>query len=201
MKKIKTMIAFAVLFLFCMSSVLALPEEATNDAGAGTPVQDSQTIMFVNQQHDKTRQHMTTQHNNAIEEFTKRADYYESSFQKIANGVVIKLVLGVLGVMLFVSAFGYFLRLRSEKRKYQVMKEGIFNDIVGEVKKEFIVFPKEVQDKLEFLADAKRKEMGADEPIEKTFMKKLDEKLSAYSGKKVKKKGLFGGIFSKRVKG
>lgn len=194
MKKNFLAIVFTIFFVSMSGLAFAVPDSALDDSSSRAPVQDTQTIVYINQQHDKTRQFIQSEFDNGIEEFTVRADYYESSFQRITNGAILKIVFGLLGVMLFVSSLNYALRLRSERRKYQVMKESIYKDICDDVRKQFIILPKEVEEKLDYIVAEEKKKKG--EPIEKTFMQKIDNMVFEKKGKP-KKRSLFKRLFAK----
>jgi len=111
---------------------------------------DTMTANKVAQEHQTTRQFLSNElvkkEKEFIDEFTKRADYYEDSYEKILNGAVLKLGLLWGGVLLFFISFNKLLQTKIERQKYAVLKEAIKKDILGDLSKDKIVLPeKDIQ--------------------------------------------------------
>jgi len=139
MKRI--MIILLVIFSSMVFSVVAqgVPEDV-----------DTMTANKVAQEHQTTRQFLSNElvkkEKEFIDEFTKRADYYEDSYEKILNGAVLKLGLLWGGVLLFFISFNKLLQTKIERQKYAVLKEAIKKDILGDLSKDKIVLPeKDIQ--------------------------------------------------------
>lgn len=104
----------------------------------------------VQQEHATTRQvlmnEMDKKVNTGIEEFTKRADYYEQAYRDVTNTFILKLALIFAGIYLFMMAFGHLLNTRQEKKKYDVLVEAVKKDILSQIKTEHISLPREVME-------------------------------------------------------
>jgi len=137
MKKIMIMILL-VMFSSLVISVVAqpVPEDV-----------DTMTANKVSQEHQTTRQYisneLTKKEKIFFDEFTKRADYYERSYEEIMTGTVIKLGLLWAGILIFFVSFNKLVQTKTEKQKYAVLKEAIKKDIITDFQKDRVVMPEE----------------------------------------------------------
>lgn len=101
---------------------------------------DTTLALKIQQEAQTTRQVMNNNFNTFktefLNEYTKRGDYYEKSYQDILSRAVIYLGLLWAGVYLFVNFFGHFIRTRTERKKYQVLKESLVKDVMAEIKRD-----------------------------------------------------------------
>ncbi|MCJ7816905.1 MAG: hypothetical protein MUP55_03545 [Candidatus Aenigmarchaeota archaeon] len=108
-----------------------------------TPPPDVDTALAqkIQQEHATTRQFLSQEMDKKIQagmtEFTKRADYYEKSYQNIQNTTLLKLGMFWAGIYLFLSSFMYYLRTKTEKKRYAVLKDTIATDVRKDVLAEF----------------------------------------------------------------
>lgn len=113
---------------------------------------DTALAQKIQQEHAATRQFISTeikkQVDSGITEFTKRADYYETAYEKITNHQTMMLGLFWGGIYLFLSSAMYFLHTKTEKRRYGALKDNLTSDVSKEVltmfKGQFTQLPQEV---------------------------------------------------------
>jgi hypothetical protein len=136
-------ITWIILAALCICSVLAQVPPADVDTALAQKIQ---------QEHATTRQFLSQEMDKKIElgitEFTKRADYYEKSYRNIQNTTLLKLGIFWAGIYLFLSSFMYFLRTKTEKKRYAVLKDNLTadvrKDVLSEFRGQFTQLPNEV---------------------------------------------------------
>ena len=110
--------------------------------GANPSLPDEPSNVLINKidsEHKNTRLYMKNQliesQNAFIDEFTKRADYYEGALDDMINKFILKVSLVFGGIIVFVSAINQLIRNKLEKRKYAVFLESIKDDIKLDINK------------------------------------------------------------------
>lgn len=135
MNKIITIILITVFF----STFVIAQAPNPNDEQTATIIQK------IDNEERNTRQFITTEldkrQNEFLTQFTDRADYYEGSVNDMINSFLIKLGMLFSGVMFFSLALLNIIRNRTEKKKYQILKDSLKKDLLVELKKEHIEFP------------------------------------------------------------
>lgn len=141
------------------------------------------TLQKIDAEHKVTRQFManelTKRETEFLKEFTGRADYYEDSYEDIMKKSVWKLGILWSGILLFFISFNKMIDLKTEEKKYQVLKDAIKKDLMDEFRKENIELPEK-----DITIVKEMKQSSTIKPIEKKEVKK-------------KKKGFFGKLFKK----
>lgn len=110
-----------------------------------TPQQsDTLLINKIQQEHTQTRQffanELNTKANTFTNEFTQRADFYENAYQRITNRAIMLLGLIWLGVTLMTTFMSKWLTTRTERRKYDVLKKSLKQDLKDEMLAEMTQF-------------------------------------------------------------
>lgn len=161
--------------IILMVTIMILMSFNVLSATAPSPNFDSSGVIInkIDNEAKNTRQfisnELTKRETSFTEEFTKRADYYESAYQDILNKAVLKLGLFWSGIMIFFLSLNKIMMTRAEKKRYAVMKEAIKKDIIAEFNTDKINVP---------VDDIKK-------------MEEMKEELSPKKKEKKEKKGFF----------
>lgn len=116
----------------------------------------------IQQEHSTTRQFLVNEMkkniNYGIDEFTKRADYYERSYQDLTRTAVLKIALIIGGIFLFIESLMTLLRVKLDKKAYLAMRDTVVKDALAELRTELLQLPKELEktDKITSLAEPKK---------------------------------------------
>ena len=135
MKKIMIIVLLIISMNFV--SAIELPEDNM----------DNQVVINkIDKEHKDTRQFINSEFEKSkiafFNDFDKRAQYYEMSYQTILQKAVFKLILAWFGTVLLVNGFFHLIRIRLEKKKYNKLKKSLKIDL----KKELVDLPKEVEE-------------------------------------------------------
>lgn len=127
----------------------------------------------------ETRQYFSTelQRQNAyfIAEFTKRADYYEKSYQDLLNNAVLKLGTMWAGIFIVAVSVSSLLNFWAEKRRYKYLLKSLKLDVVRQIKSEYVMIPdKEIRILNDYLVETKQMQKGEPKPslLKRIFGKK-----------------------------
>lgn len=136
MKLINIIVFILIIFSFNVVAV-EIPNEPSN-----------LVINKIDSEHKNTRLYiqneLTKREKSFMDDFTKRADYYEGSLQDIINKFVFKAGLVLGGIIIFITSLNRLLQNRVEAKKYNVFKKSLKNDIKNEFKDEFALLRKEI---------------------------------------------------------
>jgi len=117
-----------------LCSALELPDEPNQVVINKIDVEHKTTRQFVSNELSKKEEMF-------LNEFTKRADYYEESYENILRTAVWKLGLLWAGILFFFVSINKVITTKTEEKKYNVLKEALKNDIVRELKFENFKLP------------------------------------------------------------
>lgn len=125
MKNIMIMLIISI-FMISFVSALEVPNEPN-------------TIVLnkIDAEHKNTRQFLAKELDNKVKEnlneFTKRADYYEQRYQEITTKMIFNLGLMFGGIYLFLMMANNLMNTRKEKRKFALMKEQIEQELFSKL--------------------------------------------------------------------
>lgn len=106
--------------------------------GAVQPQETDPVLLTkISDEHRNTRQFITTmvetKQDEFFAQFMKKGDEYQATFNDMIDSAVIKLGFMWGGILMFFLALDQTLKLRLEKKRYNVLKEAIKADLIKEI--------------------------------------------------------------------
>jgi UDP-N-acetylglucosamine transferase subunit ALG13 len=142
-------------------------------------VPDEPDVVILNKidsEHKATRQYLQNElgkrEKEFLDEFTKRADFYENTFEDIIRKTVILLSMAWAGVVFISMSIQRLLSNKAEKKRYAVLKEALKHDIINEFKSINYVLP---QHDLAVIEKLKKSQKQEEENKKFSWFKKKDK--------------------------